>query len=239
MYADFTFTHRRTGHRALPGDDQLQLIKQTLKERMKLTTTITTIALWALATAAQANLGDTYKQSCWRYGKPAGRDSETGEVIWWLNKDFSVQASFGDPGDRCDGIRYGNWSATKVWNEGDIRTLIGFNMKAVWQETPAVYGRAWTGGDRTALLMTNNPSLDDNRHAYILGVFTASCAQRYNAKHPQESTATDQAPDINSLPDVAKPNPTPEGHRELEAPKETQVKWLVGPDSKDLPHSLV
>jgi len=55
------------------------------------------VGLWCLGVScAMANLGDTYKQSCAKFGKPHHR---SGDFVWWyINNDFNIGATFNDQG---------------------------------------------------------------------------------------------------------------------------------------------
>jgi hypothetical protein len=92
---------------------------------MKLTTTITTIALLALAATAHAELGDTYTTSCNRFHGPGFVDRTTKTISWEI-ADANPTA--------------GKWAITEQFNHNRCVAIIGTYLGnevigdgAIWQ----------------------------------------------------------------------------------------------------------
>jgi hypothetical protein len=156
-----------------------------------------------------ANLGETYKQSCARFGKPHHKHGEY--VVWFLDNDHSVVASFGDPGQRCDSIAYESWAGS--FNPDQILTLIAGNVPSseYFKEysTGADGGRFWisTKTHRTAYLCIRVG--DSGRNPMELSVWTQGMHQRVEAAkavnaapNTDQTPTTDQTPSIDQLPTI-------------------------------------
>lgn len=176
---------------------------------------LTLTGLFVLSSLALANIGETYKQSCARFGKPHHR---SGETVWWfIDNDHSIGQTFEDSGARCDSIAYESWGGS--FRPDQVLTLISSNVPSseYFNEYPtgATGGRFWLSSKtlRTAYLCIRVG--DSGRNPMELSVWTharhlrveaeesrAKAANAAASDSDQSPTTVDQAPTIEQLPSI-------------------------------------
>ena len=156
-----------------------QIQKATKMNKLTITTLI---ALSSLASAAFANLGDTYKQSVARYGKPQ-KNLGNGWVWWVTDQDNTVTENFGENG-RCRVIEYRRFTGVS-YSPTELLTRISQNFPAShgnFSEYPVDLGRFWGANDGsgyTALLtVEDNP---EGRNPMKLSVWAPEMHQAVEA----------------------------------------------------------
>lgn len=179
---------------------------------MKIPTSYKVAILGLLALAAiicpkpaHANIGETYAQSCQRYGKPAGQHN--GAVEWFMNNDYSILASFDDAGGRCDEISYAFWGQAP--SEGRLMTLLAFNLTRGdnWHEVPVDLGRFWDSASRiTALLTVGDPDAKSGRKPLCLNLWSRGHHERYEAakakSKTQQNAEQNNVTPVEQLPNI-------------------------------------
>lgn len=185
------------------------------------------LALATLPTFAFANIGDTYKQSCARYGNPHHRD---GNYI--DNKDFTITESFQDPGGRADTIYYRKFDA--AFGQDQLLTLISFNVPSderfnEYSNLAAEYGgRFWstTKGSRTAYLCLRQ-GIEGGRSPMELSIWSSGKHERVDAAKAAATNA--EPPSIDQLPSIFKVSSPPDTF--FSKAHETRMDHFHNPDS--------
>ena len=148
---------------------------------------LTLAGLFVLSSLAFANIGDTYKQSCARYGQ--ADKTGNGSVHWIIDNDNTVTETFA-PNGRCDAIWYYRFGS--VFSDDEILSKIAFNVPSgqSFYETPVNTGRFWETRtlSRTALLMLRD-NHGQGRNPIELSIWTKGHHERVEAA---KATAPEQ-----------------------------------------------
>lgn len=137
-------------------------------------------ALASIPTFAFANIGDTYKQSCDRYGQP----DKTGNASahWIIDNNNSITETFA-PNGVCDAIWYDRFD--KAFTGDELLSLIAFNIPSTqtFSEYPVKMGRFWQTptGSRTVLLMIRD-NHGEGRNPIELSIWTKGHHERLAQK---------------------------------------------------------
>jgi hypothetical protein len=171
---------------------------------MKLHTLFSALALAIVPTFAFANIGDTYKQSCSRYGNPHHRKGNY--IVWFINNNFSISETFQDPDGRADTVSYCKFDS--AFAEDQLLTLISSNVPR--DERFNEYsnlvadsgGRFWTTtkGSRTAYLCLRQGA-DGGRCPMELSVWSRGKHERDDAA-AKAATTESEPPSIEQLPSI-------------------------------------
>lgn len=174
-------------------------IKTPPKPQMRKLVLLLTLTLTAYGFA---NIGETYRQSCQRYGKPEGRNNDN-SVVWFIDNNLAVIASFDDPGGCCDSVVYQRWD--RLLSESEIDTFLSFNSNRgdTWDEAPVAEGRAWiTRKSReTAACFWGEGDSRTGRKPFVLSIWTQSKHERYSAAE-KNNNPDNEIPSINQLPSM-------------------------------------
>jgi hypothetical protein len=143
----------------------------------KILTLIGALAIAGTLTA-DANINDSYAQSCKRYGKPAGtqliiKNSELLEVVWYPKDNWTYVASFNGRNNRCDAIRYVSFGT--VPSDAQIDNIIGFNIVRGdnFTEQTVDGGRFWRNDAGTVFVWTQLiQASNSDRKGYEIDVET-------------------------------------------------------------------
>jgi hypothetical protein len=161
--------------------------------------TLSLIALSTFAASAFASIGETYKESCAHYGAPHHRHNN--HIVWFVNKDFSIEASFDDQNGRCDSIYYYSWR--EPFAENQLSYLIASNVDKSdqFREFPSdtANARFWASlRDKVSAWLSVEMRAGGQRNPFELAVFSAACLERYALAHPKNNEQV--APAIEQLP---------------------------------------
>jgi len=150
---------------------------------------------------ASANIGETYKQSCARYGRPTGARKELRTIYWsQLANELSVVESFNPKSKRCDMVVYGHFYGSS-FTEDELLILIANNMPDRWHEVTMVAGRRWISQSGVEAIL--NVSTNDQGEIFQgLSIMTSRAAARINAAPEPTPDPQEQAPAIDQLPQV-------------------------------------
>jgi hypothetical protein len=129
----------------------------------------------------EAEIGDTYQKTCAKYGDPNHRHGDT--FIWYINRDFSIEATFEDPNHTCDYIEYFSWK--EQFTQKQIDNLIGRNVMIddAYSEFPDKSGgRVWESmkyhvGATLGVFQNGG----GQRNPFTLSVFSQACLARWEA----------------------------------------------------------
>lgn len=166
----------------------------------KILTLIGALAIAGTLTA-DANIGDTYAQSCKRFGKPAGTQPINNtfvEVVWYPKANWTYIASFNGPNNRCDAIRYVLFG--EVPSEMQISNLLCFNILRgdTFNEQPYDGGRFWRNDAGTVFAWTHLVQASNSeRKGYEIDIET----QSYNTWRAQlnGNNGNDAEPQLSDL----------------------------------------
>lgn len=158
--------------------------------------------LVATSFPVKAELGQSYQKTCAKYGAPHHRHGNI--IIWYLDKDFSVEASFNDPNKTCDAIWYLSWAVP--FSEDQLKGFIGCNV-----DTDDGFREENTNNDsfrfweslkrRVQAVLQIETRGGGQRNPFILTCMSEGYLARYNQTHPKENQAV-IAPAIETLPQI-------------------------------------
>ena len=143
--------------------------------KLELSILLATIAAAIATCPARANIGDTYSESCAKFGK--SDDGGTGWAHWMIDDNFTITEEFGGPNGTCDAIYY--YRFDRCFSNDEVLTSIAYNVSEAFQEVAVPQGRFWstqTDGTTALLCLRQN---QQGRNPYELSIWTQNKHARY------------------------------------------------------------